>query len=783
MGKKGKENEEPQFKPVSLAIEDVGTLILALKSKEVTVAGKACDAIDDYADSSDKNREHVASLGALPILSELVIHEDESIRHRATMCLSTLTKSYAVRVQCKNEINADLLPRLLPMLSPPTAPVGQENAAAIVANLCSEFSVRRFILSQGVIPALVALLTASQDITRHALRALLALCEDYDGRSEVMSAQPNEALLQLLDSEYREIQELALQVVAKAARNQLCRQALYEVGVLERIIAFVANPEYSKSHVIGLDALSTMLYEPPALERVSAVPDGGQQSDAPLVKVLEFLKNEDPHVKVKALNCLQAAAHDNDNRRILRDFKTEAAIVAQLVPDDPKQPINMAISSAACNALTALAVSKSSALAVLSANSLPKLNRLLSCEHDACILAASKTIAVLVAKSSAARVQVFESGVYTRLMDILSSTAKQKIPTQTYAAACIAAFGKEQNLRNTMAASSPMAALVALLSKGPYTTDLQEQCLEALVALATNSSCRQQLGDTQPYGRLVELVRSPDEHVGLAAARIVHQLSEDSGSAAALLHAGALEALRDVTASRSHSSETMRGAMQALLNQHLSAKFSLNNELDVTDKLTSLFFDCGKVQNGRPVPLLSDLLKAPLDGRRPTYLINPRAQTSDEKSGLTSIPKDNAFTQLMQQAQNAIQGLSLEAQYQTIAQLVSEHMGGAIPESQMKQFSSKLHLAQLQSDLGSNVIPIGMVRKGGYLERALLFKALADNAAVPCHLIRGEYGRAYNAVHLPLQGLCVVDVTHNPGSFHAVPSCRHLQTQHPFLIL
>ena len=39
-----------QFQAVSLAIEDPGTLILALKSTELTVAGKACEALDQYAE-------------------------------------------------------------------------------------------------------------------------------------------------------------------------------------------------------------------------------------------------------------------------------------------------------------------------------------------------------------------------------------------------------------------------------------------------------------------------------------------------------------------------------------------------------------------------------------------------------------------------------------------------------------------------------------------------------------------------------------------------------------
>lgn len=76
-------------------------------------------------------------------------------------------------------------------------------------------------------PMLVSLLSAPQpDINCHVLSTLNGLCEDYDGRAQLMAAQPAEVLLSLLDSDYRHIQELALAVVAKASRNHQCRQQL-----------------------------------------------------------------------------------------------------------------------------------------------------------------------------------------------------------------------------------------------------------------------------------------------------------------------------------------------------------------------------------------------------------------------------------------------------------------------------------------------------------------------------------------------------------------------------
>ena len=54
--------------------------------------------------------------------------------------------------------------------------------------------------------------------------------------------------------------------------------------------------------------------------------------------------------------------------------------------------------------------------------------------------------------------------------------------------------------------------------------------------------------------------------------------------------------------------------------------------------------------------------------------------------------------------------------------LVSEAMGGAVEMEKLHQFPSVLHLSELKFQLQSNVIPIGMISRGIYSHRALLFK-------------------------------------------------------------
>lgn len=54
--------------------------------------------------------------------------------------------------------------------------------------------------------------------------------------------------------------------------------------------------------------------------------------------------------------------------------------------------------------------------------------------------------------------------------------------------------------------------------------------------------------------------------------------------------------------------------------------------------------------------------------------------------------------------------------------LVSDAMGGEVEMEKLHEFPWLLHLSELKVELQSNVIPIGLIRRGFYCHRALLFK-------------------------------------------------------------
>lgn len=92
--------------------------------------------------------------------------------------------------------------------------------------------------------------------------------------------------------------------------------------------------------------------------------------------------------------------------------------------------------------------------------------------------------------------------------------------------------------------------------------------------------------------------------------------------------------------------------------------------------------------------------------------------------------------------------INIKEQIEVLAKYVAEKMGGKIPKDKLYDFSWELHVSELKFQLKSNVVPIGLIKKGIFYHRALLFKALADKIGIGCSLVRGEYGRAWNEVKL-----------------------------------
>lgn len=81
-----------------------------------------------------------------------------------------------------------------------------------------------------------------------------------------------------------------------------------------------------------------------------------------------------------------------------------------------------------------------------------------------------------------------------------------------------------------------------------------------------------------------------------------------------------------------------------------------------------------------------------------------------------------------------------------LGKFVARQLAGVNPETTSTTCVDQqleLHLKELKDSLETSVIPLGLLRVGSYLERALLFKVLADQIGLPTSLVRGKFGKSW----------------------------------------
>ena len=58
----------------------------------------------------------------------------------------------------------------------------------------------------------------------------------------------------------------------------------------------------------------------------------------------------------------------------------------------------------------------------------------------------------------------------------------------------------------------------------------------------------------------------------------------------------------------------------------------------------------------------------------------------------------------------------------TLARFVAEKLGGPVDREELAAFSWELPLAMIRKEINANIIPLGLLKKGTFFHRALLYK-------------------------------------------------------------
>ncbi|XP_023775947.1 armadillo repeat-containing protein 3 isoform X2 [Cyanistes caeruleus] len=809
MGKKVKKEAEPPpkdvFDPLLIESKTPATVVLMLSSPENEVLAKACDALYKFASKGDENKVTLLGLGALEQLYKLLSHEDPLVRRNAVMVFGIMASNQDVVIH--------------------------EFATLCLAYMAVEYTTKVKIFEQGGLEPLIRLLgSLDPDVKKNSLECIYLLVQDFQNRAAVCELNIIPPLLGLLESEYPVIQLLALQTLEVISKERETRILLGENKGLDCLLKILENNELSDLHVETLAVLGNCLEDVHILQQIQLT--GG------LKKLLSFLEvSTVPDIQKNAAKAITKAAYHSEIRKILHWEEVEKFLLSLLDTnnDEVKVAASQAI-SAMCDNIDSKCV--------LGFQGIPQLVQLLSSDNEEVKEAAVTALTNLTTASprntrtwshnhlfqhclGAAPFShgynviciVAEAEGIEPLMNTLNA---QRDGAISNAIAVLTNLSLQEPSRVNIQSQGIMSALVGPLRS--TNSQVQSRAAFAVAAFGCDADARTELRNAGGLGPLVELLHSKNEEVRRNACWAVMVCGSDELTAVELCRLGALDILEEINQSTKRKNKFSEAALEKLLDNNLSQKYSRMGYLSSSNIITNGFYDCGQIKHGEKFLSLEELSKQELTDRRAIIFINAKPQESvivenvqDESSSASGAsskekarkgkgkkeeekpkevtevavthtvqeeinpenshwlpPPDFILMDYINDASKTILPLtSTREQVVALAQFVADKMGGSVGREQLHNFFWELDLSKIEFELKSNVVPIGKIKRGTFYHRALLFKVIADRIGIGCSLVRGKYNRAWNEVklveHSP-KGLLlppqeyIVDLMFEPGS-------------------
>ncbi|XP_019363846.1 PREDICTED: armadillo repeat-containing protein 3 isoform X4 [Gavialis gangeticus] len=786
MGKKIKKEVEPPPKDVfdTLSIESkkAATVVLMLNSPEEEVLAKACDAIYKFASKGDENKVTLLNLGAVEPLFKLISHEDPIVRKNATMAFGIMASNSDVKKLLRE---LDVTNSLIARLVPEEDVIIHEFASLCLARMAVEYTSKVQIFEQGGLEPLIRLLSSPDpDVKKNSVECIYHLVQDFQSRAAVRELNVIPPLLELLKSEYPVIQLLALKTLGVISNDKETRIILRENQGLDHLFKILETKEFNDLHVEALAVVANCLEDVDTMQLI--------QQTGGLKKLLSFAETSAiPDIQKNAAKAISKAAYDSENRKILHEQEVEKCLINLLGTD------NDGLKTAVSQAISAMCENLASKDA-FGIQGIPQLVQLLSSDNEEVKEAAAMALANLTTANPSNASSVAEAEGIEPLINVLSAKRDGAVAN---AAIVLTNMATQEPLRLSIQSHSIMNAIVEPLQS--TNSQVQSKAVLTVAAFGCDADARTELRNAGGLEPLVKLLHSRNEEVRRNACWAAMVCASDELTAVELCRLGALDILEEINLSMGRRNHFSERALDKLLDNNLSQKYSQMGYLSFSNIITDSFYDYGQVKPGVKLLSLEELSTQELNDRRAVILVNikppevkgkgkkeeekpkeeeefqiaPKIQEEVTLEKLPWLPPfDFILLDYINDASKTILPLATtKEQVVALAQFVAGNMGGPIEKDKLHDFSWELHISEIKFEQKCNVIPIGKIKKGTFYHRALLFKVIADRIGIGCTLVRGEYTRAWNEVKLVddspqgITGLLlppqvyVVDLMYQPG--------------------
>ncbi|NXW89752.1 ARMC3 protein, partial [Alopecoenas beccarii] len=608
------------FDPLLIESKTAATVVLMLSSPEEEVLAKACDALYKFASKGDENKVTLLGLGAVEHLYKLISHEDPIVRRNAIMVFGIMASNHDVKKLLRE---LDVTNSLISQLAPEEDVVIHEFATLCLAHMAVEYTTKVQLFQQGGLEPLIRLLgSPDPDVQKNSVECIYLLVQDFQSCAAVRELNVIPPLLELLKSEYPVIQLLALKTLEVISKDTETRITLGENKGLECLLKILETNEFNDLHVEALAVLGNCLEDVHTLQQL--------QQTGGLKKLLSFVGvSTVPDIQKNAAKAIAKAAYDSEIRKILHEEEVEKCLINLLEID------NDGVKVAASQAISAMCENSASKRA-FGLQGIPQLVQLLNSDSEEVKEAAVTALANLTAASPGNASAVAEAEGIEPLVNTLNAQRDEAVAN---AATVLTNLATHELLRVTIQGCGVMSALAEPLRS--TNSQVQSKAAFAVAAFGCDADARTELRNAGGLRALVELLHSKNAEVRRNACLAVMVCASDEVTAVELCRLGALDILEEINLSIGRKNNFSEAALENLLDNNLSQKYSQRGYLSSSNIITDGFYDCGQIKPGMKFLSLEELSMQELTDRRVTIFINakPREDSfpdpfSDLSSGL-----------------------------------------------------------------------------------------------------------------------------------------------------
>ncbi|XP_028175545.1 uncharacterized protein LOC114363880 [Ostrinia furnacalis] len=768
------------FHPYTITPESAHTSILLLESAEPEILCQTLRAITKFSAQDMANRNVLFNLNAIRYILPHVEHPELNIKRFALKALAQLCQLPRGPEQVL--ANSQNLRKIAFMLVKMEDVFVLEFASLVLSELTREPLGCEQLVSANILSSLFSRMKNSldPDVQKNCLQTLSNLLDDPVCASEVTKNQQFSwpSLLALMQSKYLAIQHAALrtvdQLICRYKDQVVQRTFRASTGVLD-LCDILESYEFRDVHTQVLGVLRNYVETE---ENAAHLYQSGC-----ILRLLAYLEMALPAMKPHCLAVLTKMSFTSNGRDALYQTGTDLVFCHQLLSSNVELLADAAMGVANMTKLLPAAVRMSDT------NIIEALCAILG--DDAAVwfyirMNSLRALAELCRIIPKAAFSLVEPKTFASLRNINKKFKDNPIEAQRLAVQCYI------NLQNyhvsTKAMLNPefMQELLNILQR--IDINLKIMTCTVLSGLMAEDMAKELF--TSRKGEEAVSNNLSIEHIGLRTAlcKLIACSVTDDG-ADVYLELGTIHYMVGNRLAR-YVVGAWEPALEAIFRRHPAAQLAYTGRLDINDFTQEGFYVQKRLGESFPtiqalmeqkpphrdpvficmfhqppfdvasgldirsphhqseskLGMSSSRLRVPLlpdDHNLRSYLLKLRIWFGDPAKSLHYFEIENAHYEVRYRDKCEEVSSSLKQRATLLGEFVAEQMSGLSQERDCSVASVDLHLQDIMNELNSCVIGIGWVRCGGALERAILYKALADRVGLPCALRRAGSAHAW----------------------------------------